>query len=150
MGDKFTEYYLTDEGLEMFYTFFKTHSFQYCRSLFSNLLVRATEKTLLHPEDYAYFNNFRGTSGRNTELGTKQKAMITRKVKRSTRVYHFDSIKEARQTLNIWLTLYPIEEFTLYRVRTQKGTTFKEKIPLIVDNTKSASRNIGKTEWRDI
>lgn len=47
----------------------------------------------------------------------------------------------------IWLTVYPIEEFTLYRIRTQKGVTFKEKITLIPTRT---SNNVGKTEWRTI
>lgn len=149
MSGKFTDYYLTEQGLTMFYDFFKSHSFAYCRSMFSNLFVRATAETLQHPEDYAYFNNFRGVSGKKVERGTKQRAMIIRKVNRCERKYEFDSIKEARQTLTIWLTMYPIEEFTLYRIRTQKGTTFKEKIPLIVEHTGGA-RNMGKTDWREI
>jgi len=149
MAGKFTEYYLTEKGLNIFYEFFKTHSFNYCRSLFSNLLVRATPDHLKNPSTYPYFNNFRGTSGKKRDPGTKQRALIIRKVKRCERRYEFDSIKEARQHLTIWLTMYPIEEFTLYRIRTQKGTTFKEKIPLIVEQT-GGIRNMGKTDWRNI
>lgn len=149
MAGKFTEYYLTDTGLEMVYDFFRTHTFTYCRSIFSNLCVRATEETLKHPETYAYLNNFRGVSGKKREPGTKQRALIIRKVKRCERRYEFDSIKEARQHLTIWLTMYPIEEFTLYRIRTQKGTTFKEKIPLVTEQT-GGVRNMGKTDWRNI
>lgn len=143
-----TEYYVTDEGLEMLYDFIKSHSLEYCRSNFSFLFVRATEAHHQHPETYPYLNNFRGTSGTKSEsYGTKQKAMIVREVRRCKREYHFDSIKEARAQLMIWLTVYPIEEFTLYRIRTQKGVTFKEKIPLIPTRT---SNNVGKTEWRTI
>lgn len=129
-----TPYYLTDKGLEWFYNFFRNHSFQYLRSLFSQLLIYATPETLEHIEDYPYLSNFRGTDGYHTPAGSKQKAMIIRKVKRCERVYNFDSLKEARDTLRIWLTQYPIEEFTLYRVRTVEGKgTFKEKVPLIVE-----------------
>lgn len=143
-----TEYYVTDKGLEMLYDFIKSHSLEYCRSMFSYLFVRATEEHHQHPETYAYLNNFRGTIGHKGDgYGTKQKAMIVRKVRRCERVYNFDSIKEARAQLMIWLTAYPIEEFTLYRIRTQKGVTFKEKLPLIPTKT---SHNIGKTEWRNI
>ena len=126
-----TTYYLTDKGLELFYTFFQTHSFKYCRSLFSQLLINATEN--FDPVTYPYFSNFRGTDGIHTEAGTKQKALVIRTVNRCQRKYYFDSIKEARQSLTLWLTMYPIEEFKLYRLRTQKGTTFKEEIPLIIN-----------------
>lgn len=128
---KTTTYYLTDEGLEWFYDFFRTHSFSYCRSLFSQLLIHAKEG--FDPETYPYFSNFRGTDGIHTVAGTKQQAMITRKVGRCERKYNFDTIKDARDTLRIWLTMYPIEEFKLYRIRTQKGCTFREEIPLIID-----------------
>lgn len=128
---KTTTYYLTDEGLVWFYDFFKTHSFKYCRSLFSQLLIHAEEG--FDPTTYVFFSNFRGTDGIHNVAGSKQKAMITRTVKRCVRKYEFESIKEARDTLRIWLTMYPIEEFKLYRLRTQKGTTFKEEIPLIIN-----------------
>lgn len=126
-----TTYYLTDKGLEYFYNFFKTHTFKYCRSLFSQLLIHAQEG--FDPESYPYFSNFRGTDGIHNVAGTKQKAMIIRTVKRCQRKFYFDSIKDARDTLRIWLTQYPIEEFKLYRIREQKGTTFKEEIPLIIE-----------------
>lgn len=126
-----TTFYLTDKGLEWFYDFFRNHTFTYCRSLFSQLLVNAKEG--FDPSTYSYFSNFRGTDGIHTVAGSKQKAMIIRTVKRCERKYYFDSIKEARDTLRIWLTQYPIEEFKLYRVREQKGTTFKEEIPLIIE-----------------
>lgn len=126
-----TTYYLTDKGLEWFYEFFRKHSFSHCRSLFSQLLINASEG--FEPSTYPYFSNFRGTDGIHNVAGTKQKALIIRTVKRCERKYYFDSIKEARDTLRIWLTQYPIEEFKLYRVREQKGTTFKEEIPLVIE-----------------
>lgn len=126
-----TTYYLTDEGLEWFYSFFKNHTFKYCRSLFSQLLINAEEG--FDPFTYPYFSNFRGTDGIRSAAGSKQKALVIRTVKRCQRSFQFDSIKEARDALRIWLTQYPIEEFKLYRVREQKGTTFKEEIPLIIE-----------------
>ena len=127
-----TPYYLTDKGLEWFYTFFHCHTLEYCRSLFSHLLAHA--KNLDDVEHYPYFSNFRGTDGIKAVAGTKQKALIIRTVNRCQRKYEFDSIKEARDALRIWLTAYPIEQFKLYRVRvTEKKGTFKEEIPLIVD-----------------
>ena len=128
---KATTYYLTDEGLEWFYEFFKNHSFTYCRSLFSQLLINAEEG--FDPYSYSYFSNFRGTDGIHAVAGTKQKALLIRTVKRCERKYYFDTIKEARDALRIYLTLYPIEEFKLYRVREQQGYTFKEEIPLIIE-----------------
>lgn len=130
-----TTYYLTDKGLTWFYNWFKGKNLAYCRSLFSHLLIYADEHTLDHMEDFSVLSNFRGTEGIHAVAGTKQKAKIIRTVKRCKREYDFDSIKEARDTLRIWLTQYPIEEFKLYRVRTQKGTTFKEEIPLVVDRS---------------
>ena len=106
----------------------------------------ANEHTLDHMETFSVLSNFRGTEGIHAVAGTKQKAKIIRTVKRCKREYDFDTIKEARDTLRIWLTQYPIEEFKLYRVRTQKGTTFKEEIPLVVDRTnmnKDTSKLLG-------
>ena len=128
-----TTYYLTDEGLEWFYNFFRTHSFKYIRSMFSHLFIHATEDDLKNIDKYPFFSNFRGTDGYHTPAGSKQKALVIRTVKRCQRKYPFDSIKEARETLRIWLTQYPIEEFKLYRIREQKGYTFKEEIPLIIE-----------------
>ena len=126
-----TTYYLTDEGLEWFYDFFRKHSFVYCKSLFSHLLIHTNEKEF-DPVTHKDFSNFRGTDGVHSVAGTKQRAMITRTVGKCVRKYFFDSIKEARDTLKIWLTLYPIEQFTIYRIRNQRGCEFREKIPLIV------------------
>ena len=64
-------------------------------------------------------------------------------------IYPFDSIKEARDALRIWLTQYPIEEFKLYRIREQKGTTFKEEIPLIIERkpTSGSFKSRGDNLW---
>ena len=128
-----TTYYLTDEGLEWFYEFFRNHSLSYCRSLFSQLFARAKDEDFKDLRNYKYFSNFRGTNGVHNSSGTKQKALVTRTVKRCVREYPFDSIREAREHLRIWLTQYPIEEFKIYRIREQKGTTFKEEIPLMIE-----------------
>lgn len=126
-----TTYYLTDKGLEMFYEFFRTHTFTFSRSLFSHILMHAKED--FDPVTFKDFSNFRGTDGLRTVAGSKQKALVIRTVARCKRQFPFDSIKDARDALRIWLTQYPIEEFKLYRIREQKGYTFKEEIPLIVE-----------------
>lgn len=138
-----TTYYLTDKGLTWFYNWFKGRDLSYCRSLFSHLLIYANEHTLDHMETFTVLSNFRGTEGIHAVAGTKQKAKIIRTVKRCKREYDFDSIKEARDTLRIWLTQYPIEEFKLYRVRTQKGITFKEEIPLVVERSNKNNNTSG-------
>ena len=132
--EKLTSYYLTDLGLQWFLHFFEVHSFTYCRSQFSFLLRSVKEEEFT--TDHVVFNNFKGLSGKKTIPGTKQRALIIRKVKRCERRYEFDSIKEAREQLQLWLSYFPIEEFTLYRLRTQNGHTFKEKIPLLVDRNR--------------
>lgn len=126
-----TTYYLTDKGLEWFYEFFREKPFEYLRSMFSHLMIHAEPG--FEPSEYSYFSNFRGTDGIHNIQGTKQRALITRQVGRCLRKYEFDTIKEARDTLRIWLTQYPIEEFKLYRLREQKGCTFKEELKLIID-----------------
>ena len=128
-----TTYYLTDEGLEYVYDFFRNRSLSYIRSLFSWLFVYADEQTLEHIEDYSVLSTFRGTEGIHPKAGSKQKALIIRTVKRCKREYHFDSIREAREALRIYLAHYPIEEFKLYRIRIREGYTCKEEIPLIVE-----------------
>ena len=144
-----TDYYLTDKGLQWVYDFFKDKTLDYVRSLFSQLFVRATQDTLQHIDTYPYFNNFRGTIGVYGQRGTKQRAIVIRKVGRAERRYEFDTIVEAREQLRIWLTVYPIEEFTLYRLRvTEKKGTFKEKIPLIPK--RAPNRYRGTKEWTSI
>lgn len=134
-----TTYYLTDDGLEHVYDFFRNRTLSYIRSTFSWLFMNADEYTLENIEDYSVLDNFRGIEGIHPKAGTKQKALIVRTVKRCKREYHFDSIREARDALRIYLSHYPIEEFKLYRIRTQKGCTFKEEIPLIVERNVSIS-----------
>lgn len=144
-----TEYYLTDKGLQWVYDFFKDKTLDYVRSLFSQLFVRATQDTLQHIDTYPYFNNFRGTMGVYGQRGTKQRALVIRKVGRTERRYEFDTINDARDQLRYWVTLYPIEEFTLYRLRvTEKKGTFKEKIPLFPK--RAPNRYRGTKEWTNI
>ena len=148
MGKTNSEYYLTDTGLEWLYDFFRSKTPEFCRTLFGPLFARAAEEHMKNIESYPYLNNFRGLIGRNAEAGTKQRAMIIRKVKRCERRYEFDTIKEAREQLRIWLAYYPIEEFKLYRVRTVDGHTYKEEIPLII--AQKTHYCAGKTDWRKI
>lgn len=144
-----SEYYLTDEGLQWVYDFFKDKELTYVRSIFSNLFVRATQDTLKHIDTYPYFNNFRGTMGATTPPGSKQKALVIHTVNRTERKYNFDSIIEARDFLRIMFTKYPMEDFKLYRIRvTEKKGTFKEQIKLLPERAPNKYR--GTTEWRKI
>ena len=128
-----SEYYMTDKGIEWFYKFFKGKTLQYARSLFSNLFTHATQDDIDHPELYKGFSNFRGVKGTCVKAGSKQPALIIRTVGKAERKYEFDSIADAREQLNVWLTLYPIEEFKLYRIRTKNGYKFKEQIKLVLE-----------------
>ena len=129
-----TEFFLTDCGLEYLYDFFRSKDLAYCRATFNYLFTHATEYNVKHPEEFSYFDNFRGTKGIKTRAGSKQPALIVRKVGNAERKYNFNSIAEARDQLKIWLTVYPIEQFTLYRIRTNKnGYKFKDKLKLIIE-----------------
>lgn len=124
-------YYLTDEGLNLLYDFTKAHDLTYMRSLLSILFIRATEYDIQHPETFSFYSNFRGTTGARRQSGILQKALIVRQVGKVERKYYYDSIKEAREQLKVWLRYYPIEQFTLYRVRPKYG---REKIKLLTEN----------------
>ena len=126
-----TKYYLTDKGLQYVYNFFKSKSLDYVRHIFIYLFTHATEDDLKHLETYSYFENFRGTKGVKDTV-SKEPAVVIRKVGRVERVYKFNSIREARLQLNTWLTLYPIEQFKLYRIRTDsRGYKYKSKMDIL-------------------
>ena len=128
-----TEYYLTDYGLEYIYSFFRSKSLDYVRSIFGFLFTYGTEENLKHPETYSFFNNFRGTTGVRNKLGSKTPAMVVHTVNKAKRIYNFNSIAEARAQLKIWFTQYPVDQFEIYRLRFDKhGCKYKEKIKLIV------------------
>lgn len=132
---EYTDCYMTDDGLNWFYNFLRSKSLPFLRETFPSTFSRLS-KDIKHVdfETYDGLNNFRGTKGITRKVGTLQRALIERRVKRCVRKYEFDTIAEARRQLMLWLRYYPAEEFTLYRVRVQRGYTVKEKIPLVVDN----------------
>jgi len=126
-----TEYYLTDYGLEYVYDFFKGKDLTYAKALFNYLFTHSKEDTLDHLDTYSFFDNFRGTRGTKSRRGSKQPALIIRTVGRAEKRYEFNSIAEARDQLRLWVALYPIEQFTLYRIKTdKKGYKYKERIKL--------------------
>lgn len=137
-----SEYYMTDYGLEWMYDFFRGKSLDYARSLFSNLFTRANQSDLDHPELYKGFSNFRGVDGSCNKAGSKQPALIIRKIGKVEHKYEFDSIYDARTQLNVWLTLYPMEQFSIYRIKTNKqGYTFKEQLKLVLNKKPSKGFN---------
>ena len=135
VGGQFTDCYMTDYGLNWFYNFLRSKTIPFLKSVLPHLFSRIpADTTHLDYETCSVFNNFRGTVGVKRRAGTLQRAMVERRVKRCTRKYEFDSIAEARKQLMLWLRYYPADEFTLYRVREQRGYTVREQIPLVVDN----------------
>lgn len=128
--------YLTEGGLEWLFDFFTRHSLSFLKSTFQFLFTNATQFEVDHPETYAGFNNLRGTVGDRPKAGTKQGAILVRTCGNLKKTYTFDSILEAREEFFNISRYYPVEEFTLYRVRKllKKGKTtyYKEQIPLIL------------------
>lgn len=128
-----TTYYLTDEGLDWLYSFFAKHSLEYCRSLFSHLFIYADEDTLKNLAEYPVFSNFRGTNGVRHPLGVVRKAVIVHRVKRCNREYHYENITEARKALRTMLTLYPIEDLSLYSISVIKGREYRNKLNVVIE-----------------
>lgn len=132
--------YLTDEGLEWLYDVFKQHSLPFLRSAFQFVFSSATEDDVQNPEQYAGFNNFRGTIGERPKAGTKQKAVLVRKVGKALREYKFDSIREARAEFFNLSRFFPVDQFKLYRIRkeTRNKTPsyYREELPLIFKESK--------------
>lgn len=123
---KLTEkYYLTPKGITWLMEHFAKYSSEFLRSVYTPYFMR-NDKTLL--------NNFYGISGERPKQGSKQKAMVVHQHKRVRKEYHFDQLRHARQFIFDNAKFYPLEEFTLYRIRTRmRGKsvdTFREKLPL--------------------
>jgi len=143
--DRYT-YYLTEGGFDwLLYTFDK-HSLAFLRSNFHGIFVRATKEDILDPQ-YQGYANFRGDKGDRPKAGTKQKAILIHQRGRAEKEYKFDTLKEARETVNELARFYPLEEFTLYRIRklTKKGkaTYYKEKVRLVLPpNRRGAHTNL--------
>lgn len=136
-----TDCYMTDKGLDWFYTFLRSKSLPFLRRTFPSVFNHYVDGTPF--EEYIGLNNFRGVRGVNKRAGTVQRAMVTRRVKRCIRTYHFANIAQAREQLRIWLRYYPEDEFTLYRVRTLHNVDVKEEIPLVVSPGKRG-HHLGK------
>lgn len=138
----FSEYelYLTEGGLEWIFDFFKRHGLAFLRTVFQFMFANATDFEVQHPETYAGFNNLRGTVGDKQKAGTKQAAILERLVGRVKKQYHFTTLREAREEFFRLSRYYPIEEFTLYRIRklTKNGreTHYKEKVPLLLPESR--------------
>ena len=132
--------YLTDRGLSWLITVFKSHNLAYLRSAFQFVFSKATETDLDNLEMYEGLRNFKGEDGVRPKAGTKQAAMLVRRFsKHGAQVFNFSTIREARQHLLQLSRFYPLDQFTLYRVRAQQRGTridrFKEEIPLLVNRT---------------
>lgn len=132
-------YYLTEGGYEWLMNFFQQYSLPYLRSTFHFLFANATKVDIDNPEQYQAYNNFRGTVGERPKAGTKQKAVLVRTYKNMKKEYHFDTIAEARQELLMLTRYFPLNEFTLYRVRKNtraEGVTYyRSEIPLLIEKS---------------
>jgi hypothetical protein len=140
--DELSEYrlYLTEGGLEWLYNLFKQYSLAYLRSTFQFIFSAATEADVQNPEQYAGYNNFRGTIGDMPKAGTKQKAILVRRVGRVDRKYEFNSILEAREEFFNLSRYFPADQFKLYRIRknTKRGKVYyyEQEIPLVLEKSK--------------
>jgi len=126
--------YLTDDGLVWLIEVFKTHSLTYLKSTFRFVFSNANFKDI-SDINYIGYNNFRGITGDKLKAGSKQPAVIVHKNKE----YKFDTLHEARKEILMMSRFYPIDEFTLYRIRknTKNGKTYhyRNKVRTILPPT---------------
>lgn len=134
--------YLTDDGLEWLIQTFKQFSFPYLRSTFQFVFSGATKDDIDNVNYFGY-GNFRGITGEKPKAGTKQKAILVRSYGKNGKIkkeFPFDTIREARQAVLELTRFYPMEQFKLFRIRTQKKNgkeyTFRSEIPLILEKSK--------------
>lgn len=134
---KSSPYYLTDEGLEWAFTFMQSKPLSLLKSLFTGRLTHVTEEDMADLSKAKAFSNFKGLTGVPVRAGSKQKAVLVRRVKRCDREYYFDSLAEARDAVRMLLRKYPIEEFTLYKmhrsVKNGKEYFSRVKVDLVLD-----------------
>jgi len=138
------ELYLTDGGLAWLFDFFGTHSYQYLKSVFSFVFTQASEKDITDFENYQGYSNFKGLTGVRPKAGTKQRAVLVHTFgpvnNKQTVEYKFNNLNDARTEVLMLTRYYPIEEFTLYRIRklTKRGKVYyyRNEIPLFLEESK--------------
>lgn len=132
--------YLTDGGLEWLYSVFKKKDLEFLRRVFLFVFVHASEKDLLDLDNYKGMANFKGDVGVKPVAGTKVKAVLVRSYGKGGKIkkeYHFENIKEARAGLLDLTRFYPVDEFQLYKMKTdKKGYTYKDKITTVLKESK--------------
>lgn len=128
--------YLTDDGLDWLLEEFQKHSLRFLRRTYKFVFINATAKDVTD-RNYIGYRNFCGLVGDRPQAGTKQAAVLVRTVGPHVREYPFDTLKEARKELMNLSRFYPLEQFTLYRIRknTKKGKVlyYRAKVPLLVE-----------------
>jgi len=138
------ELYLTGGGLLWLFDFFENHSFEYLKSIFSFIFTNAEEKDVTDFKNYKGYQNFKGLTGVRPKAGTKQGAVLVRTygpvTSPQTVEYNFDTLAEARKEVVSITRFFPIEEFTLYRIRkmNKNGRTYyyRRVVPLFIKETK--------------
>lgn len=133
--------YLTPSGFDWLIHFFSERSLAYLKSTFRFVFIKASnEETVIDPEFEGY-SNFRGDTGKKPKAGSKQGAVLVRtygpsKNKR-TQEFKFDTLHEARSEVIRFTRFYPVDQFTLYRIRknTKKGKVsyYRSKVPLFLE-----------------
>lgn len=127
--------YLTAAGFEWACSVYKSHTLGYLRTAFPFLFSRADERSLDHPEKYVGFRNMRGEIGERPKAGSKSRAVLVRrygKDNKLVREYIYDTLHEARDAIPHILSVYPPEQFTLYRLKKVKGKEYRERVALIL------------------
>jgi len=138
--------YLTKGGFEWLLGVFKQYSLTYLRSTFGHVFINADEKDVGDLE-YLGYNNLRGLSGERPKAGTKQKAVLVHRRGRRKVEYKFNTLRAARDEIFNLSRFYPIDEFTLYRIRknTKRGTVYyyrEEVRTLLPTNNRGAVTNL--------
>ena len=116
------KYYLTNEGLELLYSFIKSHSLDFNRKIFPFTFARTYDRdAVLYPEKHYRLGNFRGEIGDTLNIpGTKQGGVVREYINPRHSKYvdkEFATLKEARTYLNHRLRYKSTDYFELYRIR---------------------------------
>jgi len=140
--------YLTPEGLDWLINEFKVYTLAFLKTGFQFVFSNASVKDLENIDHYSGLNNFKGISGINFKMGTRNPALLVRRYGKNNKMIletQYDTLVDARKDVLHLTRFYPAEEFTLYRLAKSKskGIYLKHKVPLFLkENRRGVSVNL--------
>jgi hypothetical protein len=140
--------YMTDAGLDWLINEFKKYTLAFLRTGFQFVFSNASVKDLENIDHYSGLNNFKGISGINFKMGTRNPALLVRRYGKNNKMIletQYDTLVDARKDVLHLTRFYPAEEFTLYRLAKSKskGIYLKHKVPLFLEeNRRGVSVNL--------